>query len=154
MMMSIRVVLLAATGATALAGPAGAASPPPGFPGGCRDFGSAAPTADKPTVSLASSTLTLRNKDRVRVRIVVRGNQATQATVSIAQPGGRLVGGTDRGTYTCTFPDSSVVSLPLNSYGRALVRRHRKLSVRLTWQLVNGSGVRNTVRLSGVVRPG
>jgi hypothetical protein len=83
----------------------------------------------------------------------VRGNQTAAATVSITQAGGRRVGGTATGTYTCTTPRNSVVSLPLNRYGQTLVRRHGRLKVQLTLHLVNGSGVRNTIVLRGVIRP-
>ena len=122
--------------------------PPAGS--GCGESGPTQSEA-RPIASLASKTLTLR--DTGRVRLLVRGNQTAAATVSITQDGGRRVGGTNADQYTCTTPDTGIVSLPLNVYGRALVRRHGRLPVRLTVHLVNGSGVRNTVRLSGVIHP-
>lgn len=145
--MNLRLAVLAAGAFAALAAPAGATSLPPAG-SGCGESG---PTHShtRPTASLTSKTLALRYTGRVRVRL--RGNQTAAATVSMFQAGGRRVGGTPRGGYTCTRPGEGAVSLPLNGYGRALVRRHGQLGVRLTLRLVNGSGVRNTVRLSGVI---
>jgi hypothetical protein len=74
-------------------------------------------------------------------------------TVQIAQVGGRRVGGTSPVGYTCSAPGDSVLALPLNAYGRALVRRHGRVAVKLTCRLVNGSGVTNVRVLSGVIRP-
>ncbi len=45
-----------------------------------------------------------------------------------------------------------MVSLPLNAYGRKLVERHGRLAVKLTFSLVNGSGMRDYRILSGVIR--
>ncbi len=117
---------------------------------GCGENG---PTmsSDRPTVELASDALGLRDTGRVRVSL--RGNQTAATAVTIAQIGGRRVGGTASGTYTCITPAAGVVSLPLNDYGRRLVRRHGELKVTLAFRLVNGSGVTNTVRRVGVVRP-
>lgn len=149
--MKLQVVLSTATVAVAVsAGTAGAAPAPP-INAGCGRSGMTHSAAE-PTVSLASSALTLRYYGEVHG--VVRGSQTAAVTVSMKQAGGRLVGGTTGHTYTCTVPNRSSVSLPLNIYGRTLVRRHGRLAVRLTLQLVNGSGVRNTVHLSGVIRRG
>lgn len=146
--MHVRLGLLIAGSFAALAAPAGVASVPP-TNSGCGQSGPTHSDA-RPTAALASKMLTLRYTGQVRVR--VRGDQTAAATVAITQAGGRRVGGTPSGRYTCTTPGESIVSLPLNSYGRALVRRHGQLRVQLTLHLVNGSGMRNTVRLAGVIR--
>lgn len=146
--MNLRLALLAAGAAGVVGPPAEAAQLPPAN-SGCGEYGPTRSDA-RPTASLSSRTLTLRYTGRVRM--AVRGNQTAAATVSITQAGGRRVGGTQSATYTCTTPGRSVVALPLNSYGRALVRRHGQLRVRLILHLVNGSGVRSTVRLVGVIR--
>ncbi|WP_205696541.1 hypothetical protein [Conexibacter sp. SYSU D00693] len=148
--MGHRLGLLFTLGAAgALAAPAAAGSLPP-VHSGCGDAG---PTQSdtRPTASLASKTLTLRYTGRARMRLI--GNQTAAVTVAITQAGGRRVGGTSEGGYTCSRPEAGLVALPINEYGRRLVRRHGSLRVRLTLHLVNGSGVRNTVRLSGVIRP-
>lgn len=125
----------------------GAETPPVGA--GCGPNG---PTrsATPPTAALASSTILLR--DTGRIRMLVRGNQTAGATVVVSQAGGRRVGGTDGSTYTCIGPGTEAVALPLNAYGRALVRRHRQLRVLVRMRLVNGSGVGDTVALTGTVR--
>lgn len=143
--MNIGLALLTAG---ALGAPAGAASVPPAN-SGCGQSGPTHSDA-RPTAALASKTLTLR--DTSRVRVLVRGDQTAAVTVAITQAGGRRVGGTASGRYTCTTPGKSIVSLPLNRYGSALVRRHGELRVRLTLHLVNRSGTRNTIRLAGVIR--
>jgi hypothetical protein len=97
-------------------------------------------------VQLVSTMLTVGDTGRVRM-LVYGGDQTAAATVSITQESGRTVGATPSGGYTCTTAGESTILLPLNHYGRALVRRHGNIGVRLTWQLVNGSGVRNTVGL-------
>jgi hypothetical protein len=147
--MNLRVAFLTTVAGAALAAPAGAATWPPSA-SGCGQNGPTMSDA-RPTAALASTTLRLRYTGAVRV--LLRGNQTAAATVSITQAGGRSVGGTASGRYTCTTPGQGIVSLPLNHYGRTLVRRHGVLRVHLTLRLVNGSGVRNTVSLSGVIRP-
>ena len=146
--MKLRLVLLAAGAWVVLAAPAGAATWPPAD-SGCGQSGPTK-TQARPTAVLASKTLRLRTTGAVRVYL--RGNQTAAASVSITQAGGRRVGGTAAGGYTCTTPKEGIVALPMNSYGRALVRRHGQLRVRLTLRLVNGSGVRDTVTLSGTIR--
>jgi len=142
-------VAVAFVAAGALAAHASAARSPPAT-SGCGDNG---PTMSdsRPTVRLTSATLRLR--DTGRVRISVRGSQTAAMTVKIAQAGGKRVGATAAGGYTCTIPTDSVVATPLNAYGRALVRRHGRLVVKITFRLINGSGVTNTRVLSGVIRP-
>lgn len=117
---------------------------------GCGDDG---PTASdiQPTLRLRSATLRLR--DSGRVRISVRGNQTAAMFVKIAQVGGKRVGGTAAGSYTCTTPRDSVIAPSLNAYGRKLVRRHGRLAVNITFRLINGSGVTNKRVLSGVIKP-
>jgi hypothetical protein len=138
-----------AAGAGAVATHASAADWPPAN-SGCGDDGPTKSVAE-PTVRLTSATLRLR--DSGRVRLSVRGNQTAAMTVKIAQAGGKRVGGTTAGSYTCTTPENSVVAAPLNTYGRTLVQRHGRLAVKITFRLINGSGVRNTRVLSGVVKP-
>ncbi len=122
--------------------------PPANF--GCGDDG---PTKSdsQPTVRLTSATLRLR--DSGRVRISVRGNQTAAMTVKIAQLGGKRVGGTAADSYTCTTPRNSVVAPSLNAYGRKLVRRHGRLAVKITFRLINGSGVTSKRVLWGVIKP-
>jgi hypothetical protein len=133
----------------ALAANASAAEFPPAN-SGCGDDG---PTMSesRPTVRLTSAALRLRDTGRVRIHL--RGNQTASMTVRIAQVGGRRVGGTNPGGYTCTTPRESIVAAPLNAYGRRLVRRHGRLAVKLAFRLINGSGVTNTRVLSGVIKP-
>lgn len=109
-----------------------------------------------PTVYLTSATVRLR--DNGRARFFLRGTQAAATTVRITQVGGKRVGGTEPRTYTCTpdgsGPDGSgVVSLPINAYGRKLVKRNGRLKVKLVFHLVNGSGVRHTRVQTSVIRP-
>ncbi len=140
------LLLVGLTGA--FAAQASAAELPPAN-SGCGDDG---PTMSdmKPTVRLTSATLRLR--DSGRVRVYLRGSQTAAMTVKIAQVGGKRVGGTT-GSYTCTTPRNSVVAMPLNAYGRKLVRRHGRLAVKITFRLINGSGVTNKRVLSGVIKP-
>ncbi len=84
---------------------------------------------------------------------VMRGNQTAAMTVKVSQVGGKRVGGTMPGSYTCATPNAGVVSVPINAYGRKLVRRHGRLAVKLTFRLINGSGVTHTRVWSGVIRP-
>lgn len=112
---------------------------------GCGDDG-ATMSSSQPTVRLSATTLRLR--DSGRVRIYLRGNQTAAMTVNIGQ-----IGGT-RGTgYTCTTPSNGIVALPLNAYGQKLVQRHGRLAVKITFRLINGSGVMNKRVLSGVIKP-
>lgn len=118
---------------------------------GCGAWGMAM-TQTPPTVTVTS----LRLRDTGRVRIGVRGNQTAATTVKIAQVGGKQVGGTLPGTYTCTRRDVNVIStmsVPLNAYGRKLVRRHGRLPVKLTFRLINGSGVKHKRVVSSVIKP-
>jgi hypothetical protein len=142
------LLLVGLTGA--FAAQASAAELPPAN-SGCGDDG---PTMSdmKPTVRLTSATLRLR--DSGRVRLYVHGSQTAAMTVKIAQVGGKRVGGTSAGGYTCTTPRNSVLALPLNAYGRKLVRRHGRLAVKIAFRLINGSSVTNTRVLSGVIKPG
>jgi len=147
--MRLPVVLVIVGLAGSLASPASAADWPPAA-SGCGEDG---PTksSEPPTLTRISSTLVLRYTGDARM--YVRGTQTAAMTVSIAQAGGRRVGGTPRGGYTCSDPTYSRLALPLNSYGRKLVRRHGRLRVSVVFRIVNGSGVTNTVRSSGVIRP-
>jgi hypothetical protein len=118
---------------------------------GCGAYGMAM-SQNRPTVRVTS----LRLRDTGQVRIGVRGNQTAATKVRIAQDGGRRVGGTPADGYTCTRPDvntTSRISVPLNAYGRKLVRRHGRLPVKVTFRLINGSGVTNTRVVSGVITP-
>ncbi|MGH8733331.1 MAG: hypothetical protein ACREVB_06580, partial [Burkholderiales bacterium] len=134
----------------ALAAPGSAAQSPPAN-SGC---GEAGPTMSeaRPTVRLTSTTLRLRDTGRVRIHL--RGNQTAAMTVKIAQVGGKRVGGTTEDGYACATPRAAIVAVPLNAYGRRLVRRHGRLEVKLMFRLINGSGVTNTRSLGGVIRPG
>ncbi len=105
----------------------------------------------QPTVRLTSATLRLTRRGGVGIRL--RGNQTAAMFVKIAQVGGKRVGGTAAGSYTCTTPRNSVIAPSLNAYGRKLVRRRGRLRVRITFRLINGTGVTNTRVLSGVIRP-
>jgi hypothetical protein len=117
---------------------------------GCGDDG-LTKSDSQPSVRLTSTTLRLR--DSGRVRISVRGTQTAAMTLTIAQAGGKRVGGTSAGGYTCTTPSNGIVALPLNAYGRKLVQRHGRLVVKITFRLINGSGVTNKRVLSGVIKP-
>lgn len=141
------LVIIGLTGVVAT--PASAADFPPAN-SGCGESG---PTMSdsKPTVRLTSATFRLR--DTGRVRIFLRGNQTAAMRVKISQVGGKRIGGTGPGSYTCATPNAGVVALPINAYGRKLVRRHGRLAVKLTFWLTNGSGVTHTRVWSGVIRP-
>jgi hypothetical protein len=117
---------------------------------GCGDDGPTMSVAP-PTVRLTSDTLRLTPKGGVRIRL--RGNQTAAMFVKISQVGGMRVGGTQSGTYTCTVPGNFINSHPLSDYGRRLVRRHGRLAVKLTFRIINGSGVTNKRVLLGVIRP-
>lgn len=147
--LAVALSLIAVGGAGALVTHASAADVPPAN-SGCGDDGPTK-TDGQPTVRLTSATLRLR--DSGRVRISVRGNQTAAMTVKIAQVGGKRVGGTAEGSYTCTTPRNSVVAPALNTYGRKLVQRHGRLAVKITFRLINGSGVTNKRVLSGVIKP-
>jgi hypothetical protein len=144
-------VLLALLGLVGVIAPPTPATAPP-VASGCGDDG---PTmsASRPTMTLPR-TLTLRSTGRVRI-VLTSASQTAAATVKLAQAGGRRVGGTAPGTHTCTngARASSTVSVPLDAYGRRLVRRHGHLRVRVTLNLVNGSDVTNRVRGLAVIRP-
>lgn len=146
--LAVALAAIAATGGGALTAHAAVDLPPANS--GCGDDG---PTKSdiQPTVRLTSATLRLR--DSGRVRISVRGSQTAAMTVKIAQVGGKRVGGTSAGSYTCTTPRNSVIAPSLNAYGRKLVRRHGRLAVKVTFRLINGSGVTNKRLLSGVIKP-
>lgn len=147
--MRIQATLLAGVLGAALTAHAAAAQSPPAR-SGCGDDG---PTmsATPPTVRLASSTLRLRSTGHVRVH--VRGTQTAAMTVKIAQAGGRRIGGTRPGTYTCATPHDGIVAVPLSGFGRRLVHRHGRLTVKVTFRLTNGSGVTSTRVQSAVIRP-
>ncbi len=117
---------------------------------GCGENGSTSSDI-RPTVRLTSATLRLTPRGGVRIRL--RGNQTAAMFVKIAQIGGKRVGGTDRGVYSCTVPGSFISSQRLSDYGRKLVRRHGRLAVKLTFRIINGSGVTNKRVLSGVIKP-
>ena len=89
----------------------------------------------------------------VRIRLS-DANQTAGAIVRLIQRGGRSVGGTASGKYTCT--DASVgaetAAVPLNDYGRRLMRRQGSLRVTLRFRLTNGSGVTNTIQRAAVIR--
>ena len=104
-----------------------------------------------PTVRLTSATLRLT--PRGGVRIGLRGSQTAAMFVKIAQVGGKRVGGSERGSYNCTATGNFTNSQRLSDYGRKLVRRHRRLAVKLTFRIINGSGVTNKRVLSGVIKP-
>lgn len=117
--------------------------------------GSSGPTksAATPTVRLATA-LSATQTGRVRLRLL-DATQTAAVAVRIRQKGGRLVGGNTNHSYTCTTADAhdKTVSVPLNGYGRALLRHRDRLVVTVTLRLINGSGVRNTVSRSAVIRP-
>ena len=147
-------VLISTLGLTGVLAASALAQTNDSFPpanAGCGAWGMAM-THTPPTVMVTS----LRLRDTGRVRIGVRGNQTAATTVNIAQVGGKRVGGTLPGRYTCTRRDVNVIStmsVPLNAYGRKLVRRHGRLVVKVTFRLINGSGVTNRLVLSGVMKP-
>lgn len=117
---------------------------------GCGENGPT--TSDiEPTVRLTSATLRLTPRGGVRLRL--HGNQTAAMFVKIAQVGGKRVGGSARGSYNCTAPGSFTNSQRLSDYGRKLVRRHRRLAVKLTFRIINGSGATNKQVLSGVIKP-
>jgi hypothetical protein len=144
---AVAIALISAGGCAAVAAHASAQSPP--ARSGCGDGSTISDR--RPTVRLTSTTLRLR--DTGHVRIYLRGNQTAAMTVKIAQVGGKRVGGTTAGTYTCTTPGNGLVAVPLDAYGRKLVRRDGRLPVTLTFRLINGSGVTNKRVLSGVIKP-
>lgn len=118
---------------------------------GCGDDG---PTqsASVPTVRLTSASLRLR--DTGRARIYLRGNQTAAMTVTIAQVGGKRVGGTTPAN-TPAPPRPGTASwlrrsMPTaaSSCGEMAGWRSRSPS-----GLINGSGATNTRVLSGVIRP-
>jgi hypothetical protein len=147
--LALAIAAIAASGAGALTAHASDVNLPPAN-AGCGDDGLT--TSDsQPSVRLTSATLRLR--ETRRVRIFVRGTQTAAMTVTIAQVGGKRVGGTSAGGYTCTTPSNSIVALPLNAYGRKLVQRRGRLAVKITFRLINGSGVTNKRLLSGVIKP-
>jgi hypothetical protein len=117
---------------------------------GCGDNGPSM-RVTPPTVRLTSATLRLTPRAGVRIRLA--GNQTAAMFVKIAQVGGKRVGGTQRGTYDCTAPGNFISPHPLSDYGRKLVRRHGSLAVKLTFRIINGSGVTNKRVLSGIIRP-
>ena len=117
---------------------------------GCGENGSTASDI-APTVRLTSATLRLTPRGDVRIR--VRGSQTAAMFVKIAQVGGKRVGGTERGSYNCVTPGTFTNSQRLSDYGRKLVRRHGRLAVKITFRIINGSGVTNKRVLSGVIKP-
>ncbi len=147
----VRLPSLAAAWAVLLV-PHAAARDQGGFPpsnAGCTDAGSTR-SATAPTVRLASSRLVLRPTGRVRM--VLRGSQTAAATVTLKQRGGKLVGGTARGGYTCVVAGESTIGIDLNAYGRRLVARNGRLPMTATFRLTNGSDVKRTQVLVGTVR--
>ncbi len=142
--------LLALGSAVALAPVASATDfPPPNA--GCGDDG-LTQSQNRPTVRLTSATARLR--DTGSARIFLRGNQTAAMTVKVAEVGGKRVGGTAPQSFTCATPNAGVVAVPINAYGRKLVRRHGRLAVKFTFRLVNRSGVTHTRVWSGVIKPG
>lgn len=150
--MRTRLATLAVVGLAASAGiaaPTSASHLPTTANAGCGDDGLTA-SPNRPTVRLTTATVRMRD---TRARIFLVGDQTAAMTVKIAQVGGKTVGGTPHGSYTCATRGPGVVSTSLNAYGRALVRRHGRLAVKLTFRLINGSGVRHTRVWSAVIRP-
>lgn len=144
--------MLAVVGLAASAGiaaPTSASHLPTTANTGCGDNGLTA-SPNRPTVKLTSATIRMRG---TRARIFLRGNQTAAMTVKISQVGGKKVGGTMHGGYTCATPEPGVVSTPLNAYGRKLVRRHGRLAVKLTFRMINASGVRHNRVWSAVIKP-
>jgi hypothetical protein len=140
---------LAATCAV-VAVPANAEVTPPAN-SGCGENG---PTmsSERPTVTLPSTIWFRRSTGRVRIH-VRDGNQVAAAAVRIRQRGGRLVGGNTNHSYTCIDRrPAAIIALPLDDYGRTLIRRNARLRVTLTFRIINGSGVRNTISRSAVIR--
>jgi hypothetical protein len=133
-----------------LAAPASADLPPTNS--GCGEAGSTK-TDVRPNVTFGQS-MTLRYTRRARL-VLTNANQTAAATVRVVQAGGRRVGGTPAGGYTCISDDQtrSAVAIPINEYGRRLVKRNGRLRVTVTFRIVNGSGVTNTVRGTAVIRP-
>jgi len=117
---------------------------------GCGDDGSSV-SAVPPTVSLASATLRVTPRGGVRIRL--RGNQTAAMFVKIAQVGGKRLGGTELGSYNCAVPGDFTNAQPLSTYGRRLVRRRGRVAVKLTFRIINGSGVTKKRVLSAVIRP-
>jgi len=105
----------------------------------------------QPTVRLTSATLRLTPRGGVRIRL--RGDQTAAMFVKLAQVGGKRVGGTERGSYNCAAPGTFTNSQRLSDYGREIVRRHGRLVVKLTFRIINGSGITNKRVLSGVIKP-
>ena len=141
------LLVLGVTGA--LVPPASAAGPPASAQG-CGEEG-LTETRKRPTVTLTSATMRLRETGRAR--IFLRGTQTAAMTVKVSQVGGKRIGGTPSGGYTCATPDAGFVAVPITAYGRRLVRRHGRLAVKLTFRLINGSGVRHTRVWSAVITP-
>ena len=110
---------------------------------------------NRPTVRLTSTTFPVRGTNTGvggRVRIPIRATQTAASNVKIAQVGGKRVGGTIGG-YICTEPTKRTASVAVNGYGAKLVKRHGRLAVKVTFRLINGSGVTHTRVWSGVIRP-
>jgi hypothetical protein len=103
---------------------------------------------NRPTVRLTSTTFPMRAEagqaSTGRVRIPVHANQIAATKVKLAQVRGKRVGGTAGGSYTCTEPTKHTVSVALDAFGVKLVRRHHRLAVKVTFRLINGSGVTHT----------
>ena len=155
MTLSTLAALVASLPLLASSTPAAAGPPTPGevsVGAGCGEDG---PTrsAAKPTVRLPAS-LGLRTTGSVRMT-ATDPSQTAGATVQLVQRGGRRVGGTAPGTYTCTDASATVnrIAIPLNAYGLRLVRRTGSLVVVVRLRLVNGSGVTNAIERSAVIRP-
>jgi hypothetical protein len=109
----------------------------------------------RPTVRLTSTAFPVRGANTGlsgRVRIPIRANQTAASYVKIAQVGGKRVGGTVGG-YICTEPTKRTASVSLDGYGARLVQRHGRLAVRVTFRLINGSGVTHVRSWLGVIRP-
>jgi hypothetical protein len=152
---ALLLIAMTAQAATAVAQTNSPANPPttalsPPANAGCGD--GTAKSDIQPTVKLSSATL--RTTPQRHVHILMRGTQTAGMFVKISQVGGKRVGGTEPGSYTCASPGTFTISIPLSDYGRKIVRRHGRLAVKLTFRLINGSGVTNKRVLSGVIKPG
>jgi hypothetical protein len=142
---------LLALGLTGALAPVASAAHFPPANAGCGDNG-LTQSQHRPTVTLTSATLRLRYTGHAR--IFLRGNQTAAMTVKIAQVGGKRVGGTPAGGYTCAIPEAGTVAVPISAYGRKLVRRHGRLAVKMTFRLINGSGVKHIRVWSAVIKLG
>lgn len=124
---------------------ASAAQVPPPGPTGCGD---GLTKSDQDPRARLPATAVFRSGE-VRVRMLVgHPTQTTRVTLRAFLPGGRRADAFPPGGYTCTSPGrQNTVAFPVKpGLVGGLIRRHGKVRLRVSFQMVNANGRSTTLR--------